>query len=149
QVYTVETSQFRDFVASKYPNSIAANLLTHYQPAAYPTSGLRDLGSPVTGGGPLSAGPADGIPDVGPVSFAPNFFRRGAQFSVRLDHELRPGKDKLYGTFYRTGLTSQAGGIRPEFDRPLDEWTYFGNLAEIHIFNSNMTNEFHGGVSQL
>src|SRR5207253_2903931 len=49
QVYTVETSQFRDFVASKYPNSIAAYLLTHYQPAAYPTSGRDTAGfrSPV------------------------------------------------------------------------------------------------------
>jgi hypothetical protein len=149
QVYTVETAQFRDFVVSKFPNSIAANLLTHFQPAVYPTTGLRDLGSPVVGGGPLSAGPADGIFDVGNVSFAPNFFRKAAQFSIRLDHELRPGKDKLYGSFYRTGLTSQAGGIRPDFDRPLDEWTYFGNIAEIHIFSSNKINEFRGGVSQL
>jgi len=149
QVYTVETTQFRDYVVSKFPNSIAAYLVTKFPPGAYPTSGLRDLGSPVPGGGPLSAGPADGIMDVGNISFAPNFFRRGAQFNVRLDHELRPGKDKLYGTFYRTGLTSQAGGIRPDFDRPLDEWTYFGNLNETHIFSPNKINEFRGGVSQL
>jgi hypothetical protein len=149
QIYTVETTQFRDYVVSKFPNSIAAYLLTKFAPGAYPTSGLRDLGSPVPGGGPLSAGPADGIMDVGNVSYAPNFFRRGAQFNVRLDHELRPGKDKLYGTFYRTGLTSQAGGIRPDFDRPLDEWTYFGNLNETHIFSPNKINEFRGGVSQL
>jgi hypothetical protein len=149
QVYTVETAAFRDFVVAKYPNTIAANLLTHFQPAVYPTTGLRDLGSPLPSGGPLGAGPADGIFDIGNVSFAPNFFRRAAQFSVRLDHELRPGKDKLYGSFYRTGLTSQAGGIRPDFDRPLDEWTYFGNLTEIHIFSPNKVNEFRGGVSQL
>jgi hypothetical protein len=149
QLYTVETPQFRDLVTSKFPNSVAANLLAHYQPAVYPTSGLRDLGGPVPGGEPLSAGPADGIPDVGSVSFAPNFFRRAAQFSVRLDHELRPGKDKIYGSFYRTGLTSQAGGIRPDFDRPLDEWTYFGNFTETHIFHPNAINEFRGGVSQL
>ena len=151
QVYTVETSQFRDFVVSKFPKSIAAYLLTNFQPAVYPTSGLRDLGSPVAGGGPLSGGvgPTDGIFDVGSVSLAPNFWRKGGQFSIRIDHELRPGKDKLYGTFYRTGLASQAGGMRPAFDRPLDEVTYFGNLNETHTFSSNKINEFRGGVSQL
>lgn len=149
QVYTVETPELRDYVVSKFPNSIAAYLLAKFPPGVYPTSGFRDLGSPMPGGGPLSAGPADGIADIGNASFAPNFFRRGAQFNVRLDHEVRPGKDKVYGTFYRTGLTSQAGGIRPAFDRPLDEWTYFGNLNETHIFSPNKINEFRGGVSQL
>src|SRR5215469_6207535 len=149
QTYTVETPQFRDMVVSQFPNSIASFMLTHYEPATYPTFGFQYLGSPVAGGGPLSAGPANGIPDIGNVNFQPDSFRKGAQFNLRIDHELRPGKDKIYGTAYRTGLTSQAGGIRPEFNRAIDEWTYFGNLNETHIFAANLVNEFRGGVSQL
>ncbi len=148
-VYTVETSQFRDYVISRFPNSIAANLLKNYQPAVYPTGGFQDLGTPVAGGGPLSTGPKIGIPTIGTVSYAPNSWRKGAQFNVRIDHELRPGKDRLYGTYYKTDLDSQAGGIRPAFDRSLKEWTYFGNINETHTFSPNLINEFRGGVSQL
>ncbi len=148
-VYTVETPQFVNYVNQNFPNTIASELLTKFPPAAYPTGGFQDLGSPVPGGGPLSAGPPNGINTIGTVSFAPDSWRTGEQFNVRVDHELRPGKDKIYGTFYKTDLNSQAGGIRPEFDRSLKEWTYFGNFNETHIFSSTLLNEFRGGVSQL
>jgi hypothetical protein len=148
-VYTVETPQFTNYVVQNFPNSIAAELLTKFPPAAYPTGGFQDLGSPVPGGSPTSVGPPNGINTIGTVSFAPDSWRKGAQFNVRIDHELRPGKDKIYGTFYKTDLDSQAGGIRPEFDRSLQEWTYFGNFNETHIFTPTLLNEFKGGVSQL
>ena len=149
QTYTVETPQFRDMVAAQFPNSVAAYLFTHYKPAADPTFGFQNLGTPVPGGGPLSAGPANGVPVIGNVNFQPDSFRHGKQFNGRVDHELRPGKDKIYATFYRTDLVSQAGGIRPEFNRAIDELTNFGNINETHIFAPNLINEFRGGVSQL
>jgi hypothetical protein len=142
---TVETPQFRDFVIQSRPNTIAAGLLRDFQPIAYPTFGLRDLGSLAVG--PNKIGPADGIPDIGNVNFVPDSFRRAGQFTVRVDHELRPGKDRIYGSYVRTDNTTQAGGVRPQFDRALVEWANFGNLNHTHIFNPNIINEFRAGVS--
>lgn len=137
-VYTTETSQFRDYILQTRPNSIAATLLKVYAPAAYPTSGFKTL-----------AGSPNGIADYGNVTFVPAAFRNGDQVSVRLDHELRPGKDRVYGSFFRTTDITMIGGIRPAFNRPTNEWTHFGNLNYTHIFSPNKINEFRVGLMQL
>jgi hypothetical protein len=145
--YTVETEAFRDFVARTRPNTIAAKLLSKYQPAVYPTAGLRDLGSPAPGWNTIGA--ADGIMDVGTVNFVPEAWRRGNQFSVRMDYELRPGKDRLYGSFYRTTSYAITGGIRPQFNRATPNWTTFWNVNHTHIFNSSALNELRVGFMRL
>lgn len=147
QVFVVETPQFRDFVVRTRPNSIAAKLLRDFQPAAEASSNFRDLGSPAPGVNAI--GPADGIADVGSAAFAPASTRDGNQYSVRIDHELRPGKDRLYGNFFRTTATNLAGGIRPVFNRPGDDLTTFGSLNHTHIFSPSMLNEFRAGVMRI
>jgi hypothetical protein len=42
------------------------------------------------------------MPILGSAGFVPDSFRNGNQFTLRIDHELRPGKDRLYGNLYRT-----------------------------------------------
>lgn len=147
--FTVETPAYRDFVARTYPNSIAANLLTNYQPGAYPTSNFRDTGSPVPGGSPTTVGPADGLMDIGAAFYIPDVWRDGDQFNVRTDYELRPGKDRLYTNFYRTTSLTNNGGIRPYFDYPVKETTYFANLNHTHVFSNTKLNELRGGMMQL
>jgi hypothetical protein len=146
-VYTVETPAFRNLVTSTRPNTIAAKVLSDFRPALDPTSNFRDLGSPAAGVNRI--GPADGIVDVGSVVFAPNAYRNGQQFTGRIDHELRPGKDKLYGNFYRSWNDTLNGGIRPQFNRPGHEYASFLSLNEIHIFSPNKINEFRAGVIRL
>ena len=145
--FTVETPQYRDFVLSTRPNSIAANLFKNYQPGAYPTSNFRDTGSPASG--PSTVGPADGILDIGAAFFIPNVWRDGNQFNIRGDWELRPGKDRLYANFYRTTSLTMNGSIRPYFDYPVKETTYFANMNHTHIFSGTKLNEFRGGMMQL
>ena len=147
QTYSVETPEFRDFVLSTRPNSIAAKLLREFAPAASPTKNFIDRGSPLPG--VTRIGPADGVLDIGSVDYVNNSFRNGGQQSIRLDHELRPGVDKIYGSFFRTNVVTQVGGVRPAFDRPTDEWTYFGNINYTHIFSANKINEFRVGLIQL
>lgn len=145
--FTVETPEFRDFVLRTRPNSIAARLLDEFRPAVNPTTAIRDLGSPREGVNVI--GPPDGIPDIGTAQYVPNAFRNGNQFNLRIDHELRPGKDRLYGNFYRTTANILNGGIRPAFDRPTDETTHFGSVNHTHILSPNMLNEFRAGVMRL
>ena len=145
--FTVETPEFRNLVLQRSPNSIAAQLLRGFAPAVDPTSGFRDLGSPAPGANVV--GPADGIMDVGTAFFVPEGWRRGNQFNVRTDYELRPGKDRLYGNFYRTDSYAMTGGIRPAFDRPTPNTTHFGNINHTHTFSSSKLNEFRAGVMRL
>lgn len=145
--FTVETPAFRNLVLQRSPNSIAAQLLRNFAPAVDPTSGFRDLGSPAPGANIV--GPADGIMDVGTAFFVPEGWRRGNQFNVRTDYELRPGKDRLYGNFYRTNSYAMTGGIRPAFNRPTPNTTHFGNINHTHTFSSSKLNEFRAGVMRL
>ncbi|HET7219933.1 MAG TPA: carboxypeptidase-like regulatory domain-containing protein, partial [Vicinamibacterales bacterium] len=145
--YTVETPEFRNFVLQRSPNSIAAQLLRTFAPAVDPTTGFRDLGSPAPGANTI--GPADGIMDVGTASYVPEGWRRGNQFNVRADWELRPGKDRLYGNFYRTNSYAITGGIRPAFNRATPNTTHFGNINYTRTFSSSKLNEFRAGVMRL
>lgn len=153
QIYTVETPQFRNLVVTTRPNTIAAKLLTQFAPAVDPTSNFKDLGSILPLGTPNNAlaapGPPDGIPDIGNAPFAPAAYRNGQQFNGRIDHQLRPGKDSLYGAFFRTWATTLNGGIRPQFDRPGHEYETFISLNEVHIFSPNKLNEFRANMSRV
>jgi len=51
--------------------------------------------------------PPAGMQAYGAATFTPSSHRYGDQFSVRLDHEIRPGKDKFFGNFYRTRNTNR------------------------------------------
>lgn len=144
----VETAAFRNFVVQTRPNSIAAYLLKNFAPLADPTSNLRDLGTPQPGVNKWSTTP-DGILDVGTVFYTPASYRNANQFSIRVDHELRPGKDKIYASFFRTTNRTLAGGVRQKFDAPQTEVTRFGNINYIHIFSPNKINEFRAGIMQL
>ena len=145
--FTVETPEFRNFVLARNPNSIAALLLRDFAPAVDPTSGFRDLGSPAPGANVI--GPPDGIMDVGSAFFVPEGWRRGNQFNLRSDYELRPGRDRLYGNFYRTNSYAVTGGIRPAFNRPTPNTTHFGNINYTHTFSSSKLNELRAGVMRL
>ena len=145
--FTVETPEFRNFVLARNPNSIAALLLRDFAPAVDPTSAFRDLGSPAPGANVI--GPPDGIMDVGSAFFVPEGWRRGNQFNLRSDYELRPGRDRLYGNFYRTNSYAVTGGIRPAFNRPTPNTTHFGNINYTHTFSSSKLNELRAGVMRL
>ena len=145
--FVVETPAFRNFIQSTRPNTIAAQLLRDFAPAVDPTADFRDLGSPAPGANVI--GPADGIMDVGSAFYVPEGWRRGNQFNIRSDYELRPGKDRLYGNFYRTNSYAVTGGIRPPFNRPTPNTTHFGNINYTKTFSTSMLNEFRGGVMRL
>jgi Carboxypeptidase regulatory-like domain/TonB dependent receptor-like, beta-barrel len=146
-LFTVETPEFRNLVLTTRPNSIAARLLRDYAPGADPTSSFRDLGSPAPGAS--ATGPPDGIMDVGSAFYVPTAWRRGNQFNGRMDYELSPGKDRLYGNVYRTTSYTVNGGIRPAFDVPVLETTHFFNVNHTHIFSSNKLNEARVGMMRL
>lgn len=127
-LYTVETEALKNWVVANRPNSIAARLLTSNPPPAYPTTGLRDLGSPAPGANVI--GPPDGIPDVGSIPLTLTQKRKGEQFNVRMDQQLGIN-DRIRGTYYISQIESLFLYARPQFIQPYP----FRN----QLFSSNWT----------
>jgi hypothetical protein len=143
---TVETPEFRDFLLRTRPNSIAAKIFGDFHPTAYPTSNIRDLGSPQPGVNKFSSTP-DGIPDIGTAQYIPRLSSNESdQFTARFDHELRPGKDRLYFYYYHFDGVSKTDPIRPQFIRNNPTTGNFGNFNETHIFSPTTLNELRLGV---
>jgi hypothetical protein len=140
-VITVETPAFRDWVKQALPNSIAAKILTNFPSITVPTSNFVSLAANTN----LVSPPA-GLQAYGNGTFTPESHRYGDQFSVRLDHEIRPGKDKFFGNFYRTRNTSLDGSSRPAFNRERFEHALFWSVNETHIFSGTKLNEFKYGT---
>lgn len=146
---TVETKQLRDFVLQTRPNSIAAQIFGKYRPIADPTFNIRDLGRPLPGVNSFSS-TADGIPDIGTVQYESLTENKSNQFTVRVDHEIRPGKDRLYGYYYRHDGqgSSISPWVRPDFIRYNPTTGDFGNINYTRVFTPTTLNEFRVGVTR-
>jgi hypothetical protein len=146
---TMWTQAFANYVEQTFPNSKAAYIMGHFQPAGYATTNLKDIGTPTPLGVNVWSTTPLGIPQIGTAFYTPLAFRNANQVSLRMDHELRPDKDRLYGSFFRTTNRTLAGGAFPDFNAPQDEYTYYGNLNETHTFSANKVNDLRAGVIQL
>ncbi|MGH9658772.1 MAG: hypothetical protein ACRD96_09520, partial [Bryobacteraceae bacterium] len=146
---TVETKELRDFVLRTRPNSVAAQIFGKFRPVSDPTINLRDVGTPVRGVNVSSTAP-DGIPDIGTVQYESLTENRSNQVTWRIDHELRPGKDRLYVYYYRhTGIGSSISPwVRPDFIRYNPTKGNFGNVNWIHTLSPTTLNEFRAGLTR-
>jgi len=127
---TVETSQLRDYVLRTRPNSIAAYFLGNFRPVADPTFNFQSL---TVDGNP--------VPALGTVRYLTISDDRSNQYTVRVDHELRPGKDRLYGYFYRLNARSITPGLRPNLLRFNPTTGTFGNLVYTRTITPTALNE--------
>ena len=145
---TVETQQLVDYVNATRPNSIAAQLFRSYAPASYPTTNLRDLGTPLPGAGQWSTDP-DGIPDVGTISVLNNGPREGEQYNVRFDQVLRGGIDQLRASYYLTDIVTQDLFVRPQFNKPFPHRNQAANVGHTWMISNTMLNEASFGFARM
>lgn len=146
-VYTVETKEFVDWVVATRPNSLAAKLLTTYKPPAYPTTGFRDLGSPAPGANKV--GPADGIMDVGTISYALRNKRSGNQFNGRVDHTFNNGNDRVRATYYYSGIETWYNYLRSAFDHPYPFKNQLFSAAYTKVLSNRTVNEASFGYLRM
>jgi hypothetical protein len=146
-LYVVETEQFRDLVLQTRPNTIAAQLLREFHPRAYPTTGLRDLGSPARGANVM--GPPDGIPDVGTISLAIPSPREGDQFNGRFDRVFRNGNDQLRATYYLSNISTWFNDVREAFDRPYPHRLQLFTAAHSRVLSDRTLNELSFGYVRM
>lgn len=144
---TVETQQLVNLVNTTRPNSIAARLFGLFAPNTYPASELQDLGTPVRGVNVWSTTP-DGVPDVGTISVTNNGPRDGDQVSLRYDHVLRQGRDRIKGTYYLSNIETQFLYTRPQFNHPYPFRNQLLNLAHTWMISNQTLNEATFGYAR-
>jgi outer membrane receptor protein involved in Fe transport len=176
-VRTVETPEFRQLVAQRFPNSIA-NFLFQRFPSPTPTSNIRDTGQPVRGLGTdnrlntpsiasdpnyaltsgnlyrnvLQATP-DGIPDLGTANIPISEKKTGDQFSFRIDQELTSNM-RLLGRYTEDqiltddkGAGSTVTGRHDGFNQPVDELGRNFTAAHTYVISNTTVNEARFGLS--
>ena len=158
---TVETQQFEQWVVANRPNSLAAKLLQMFPPKAYATTNLKDIGTPLPytaacGGcaaanqfssAPLLDSSGAQIPEIGTASWVQPSRLTSDEITLRVDHELRPGKDRVYVFgMYFSGVT-RTPPIR-DFERDNPTVQSFAHIDETHIFSPTLLNDFGAAMTR-
>jgi hypothetical protein len=146
-IVTVLTPAFENWVAQALPNGIAAQVLKVSPASVIPTSSFV-LASSIAAPAGLPPVPA-GLEAYGAASFVPPAWRTGNQESIRIDHELRPGKDKVFGNYYHTNANNLVPVVYTAFTHQYDVKTTFLSLNETHIVSPSQVNEFKFGMMRF
>ncbi len=173
----IETPQFRSFIATSRPNSIAAAIVgapggtprvAKILPATCTTPvdlgtpcqtlpGGIDLGSPAGATGTYLAdgqlgGGLDGIPDVEYAQLITPIRSRGNQYNARGDWTVS-SHDQLAASFYVTKLDNQgissATESRPNGDLPFKPLNQAYTAIYIHTFSPSLLNELRGNFTRF
>jgi outer membrane receptor protein involved in Fe transport len=172
-VRTVETPEFRQLVASQFPNSIGNYLFKNF-PSPAPTSNVRDIGRPIaglqtenvlnnpsvatdpnyvaTGGGlyrNVLQSTADGIPDIGTANITLPEKTTANQFSIRLDQEFSQNS-RIFGRYtYDHNLADDLQTIvRGGFNQPIDQTGNNLTVGHTLILSNTTVNEARFGFSR-
>ena len=171
-VRTVETPEFRQLVAQRFPNSIANFLLQNF-PSPNPTSNIRDTGQPVAGLGTdsplnnpgvatnpnyapqgglfrnaLQATP-DGIPDIGTANIPVTEVTDADQFSFRIDQEINSNM-RLLGRYIEDRRIEDDTETIPrsqQFNQPVDETGRNLTVSHTYVLSNRTVNEARFGLN--
>lgn len=169
-VRPVETAEFRQQVATLYPNSIGNFLFSQF-PSPAPTSNIRDIGRPVPGlandsslntpgiatnpnyvstGGTqyrnaLQATP-DGIPDIGTANVGVVEDTTADQFNIRIDHELT-SSTRVMGRYLQDDRIRDdiQQIVRPGFNQPIEENGKNLTVGVTQVISNRAVNEARFG----
>jgi len=128
QNVVVETQAFKDWVVKNHPNSVAAYLMTEAPPFKYATDNLTDVNG-------------DGIPDIGTVNMDRPSTRSGNQYNARVDYQSRSGRDRFYGTYWRSVPVQPILDVRPQLDYTQKTGTQLISFVNAHTFTPSALNE--------
>lgn len=153
-VDTFETPQFANFVETKFPNSIAAKILSQFGPQPRISSSLSNIETLAqyynstpgfffpTLQSAEQLGFTPDMPIIGTGVFTPTGERNGRQWTARVDGYFNQQKDHAFYYVNRTTSTSPIEDPRPGFNGTSDSNGLTMNLDEVHTFSGSTINEF-------
>jgi Carboxypeptidase regulatory-like domain len=145
---TFNDPAFAAWSATAFPNSIGTKLLNTYPVSKVSNVQVIQTAAtlyPVnTNGSPICGAPSTfNLPCTTPIldsgGYSDTAYRNGLQYFIRLDKNF--GKERLYGTYYRTTLTSNSTNPRAAFDTTNSFSQYAIQVNETHTFSANTLNE--------
>jgi hypothetical protein len=150
-VYTFETPEFASFVASQFPNSIAANLVKNYPyQSGITLSNVETLSEYYqnypgyyypTLASAEALGFSPDLPVLGIGAWTPKGPRHGYNWTIRPDYFFNQQKDHLYYYAQRSSDVRANEDPRPAFEGTGTYFTDAMNLNEVHTFSPSVINE--------
>ena len=139
-----ETPEFRQQVASAFPGSTADVLMSAFPGLA--VTDPSDIGS--ISGAFRSAGPPDGIPDIGTASFATPDLNKSYQYNVRVDHEISDSNKLFFRYLWQTNSSPSTNARDPNLGTVFDGHFANGVISDTHIFSPTVVNELRYGYNR-
>lgn len=145
---TFEDPAFTAFAKNAFPTSLGTALLSQYpvsKVSGVTVAQTAATAFPATATTGYACGTASSmfLPCTTPVLDSGNYtdtaYRNGLQYSIRLDKDFK--KERLYGTYYRTTLTSSATNPRAAFNETNKFYQYAIQVNETHTFSPSTLNE--------
>ncbi len=144
---TFEDPAFTAFAKTAFPNTIGTSLLSTYQVSKVSNVQISKTAATVypSTSSTYACGTASTafLPCTTPVLDSGNYsdvgYRNGNQYSLRLDKNF--SKDRIYGTLYRTTLTSNSPNPRVDFATTNTFSEYAVQINENHTFSPRTLNE--------
>jgi len=148
---TWEAPEFVAWARQNFPNTVATKLL-----GEAPINGpiqervlrtARDyLGKDAQGvdicGTPATANIPCTLPVLVQGGWNRSPFRNGLQYSIRGDHNMRDGKDRVYGSYVRTESENAGFFSRPVQNNRSERYVNAFQAAWVHTFSPTLLNEF-------
>lgn len=142
---TYEASEFINWARTNFPNTLGTRLLnenpidgpvqTNILRRASDIFGAANCGTPATNNIPCD------LPVVVQGSWSRSPFRNGLQYSIRGDHNMREGKDRIYGSFVRTESDNANFVNRPTINNLSSRYVNAFQGSWVHTFSPTLLNE--------
>jgi Carboxypeptidase regulatory-like domain len=137
-----EDPQFTAFAQSAFPNSLGTQLMTKYPVSKISGQVVQSTAStlyPGTCGTAATFFLPCSTPMIDTANYTDTSYRNGLQYNFRLDKDF--ASDRLYGSFYRTTLSTNTPNSRAAFAITNQFYQYAIQVNETHTFSPNTLNE--------
>lgn len=144
-IETYEAPEFVQWARTNFANSIGTKLLTDNPINGPVTTNVLRRASDILGAANCGTAATNNIPCNLPMvvqgTWSRSPYKNGLQYSIRGDHNMRDGKDRIYGSFVRTESDDASLVNRPTLNNTNDRFVnaFQGNWT--HTFSPTLLNE--------
>jgi hypothetical protein len=139
---TFEDAAFTAWANQNSPNTVGTQILGKYTPSGATLTGVSKTAAdifPITCGTTITANLPCDTPMIDTGVFNSSSFRNGLQWNTRIDKNF--SKDRIYGNFYRTTLSTGGPAVRPAFTSSNSFVADSLQVNEVHTLTPNILNE--------
>jgi hypothetical protein len=139
---TFEDAAFTNWAKQNFPNTVGTQILQNYTPSGATVTGVSKTAAdifPTTCGTSATTNLPCSTAMIDTGVFNSSSYRNGLQWNTRIDKNF--SKDRIYGNFYRTTLSTGGPAVRPAFTSSSSFVTDSLQVNEVHTLAPNILNE--------